>query len=60
MRHVLRMLQDDGWIQCKGKKTGHRQFKHPKKKGKVTVSGHPSHDVLPKTLASIKKQAGLD
>lgn len=53
------MRADDGWYLCKGKATGHRQYRHPTKAGNVTVSGHPKDDVHPKTLASIMRQAGL-
>jgi len=51
------MLQADGWFQvaCKG---SHHQFKHPTKKGKVTVK-HPSKQIPIGTLKSIMKQAGL-
>jgi predicted RNA binding protein YcfA (HicA-like mRNA interferase family) len=37
----------------------HRQYKHPRKTGTVTVAGKPSLDVPPGTLNSILKQAGL-
>ncbi|PPD45298.1 MAG: addiction module toxin, HicA family [Methylobacter sp.] len=37
----------------------HRQFKHPSKNGRVTVSGKPSDDVAAGTLNSILKQAKL-
>ena len=54
------MIQRDGWqrIRAKG---GHRQYKHPSKKGRVTISGHANDDgtVHPKTLSSILKQASL-
>jgi hypothetical protein len=30
------------------------------KRGKVTVAGHPSTDLPPKTLKSILRQAGLE
>ena len=56
---VLSRLRADGWFRVKSK-GGHRQFKHPDKPGRVTVSGKPSHDVPPGTLASIFKQAGWD
>jgi predicted RNA binding protein YcfA (HicA-like mRNA interferase family) len=36
----------------------HRQFKHPLKKGRVTVSGKSSDNVAPGTTNSIFKQAG--
>jgi len=38
---------------------GHRQFKHPTKRDRVTVSGQLSHEIPPGTLNSIFKQAGL-
>jgi predicted RNA binding protein YcfA (HicA-like mRNA interferase family) len=59
VREVLRRLQADGWVRVKSK-GGHRQFKHPTKPGRVTVSGKASHTVPPGTLASILKQAGWD
>ncbi|MGD9145763.1 MAG: type II toxin-antitoxin system HicA family toxin, partial [Anaerolineae bacterium] len=37
----------------------HRQYKHPSKPGRVTVAGHPGHDLAPGTLNSIFKQAQL-
>jgi predicted RNA binding protein YcfA (HicA-like mRNA interferase family) len=54
---VLRRLRRDGWVQVKSK-GGHRQYKHPTKPGRVTLSGKPSHTVPPGTLRSIFKQAG--
>ena len=58
VRAVLKLLQADGWYRVKAH-GGHRQFKHPTKPGRVTVSGKPSHDLPPGTLNSILKQAGL-
>lgn len=52
------MLEADGWQLVKTRGS-HRQYKHPAKPGKVTVSGKPSVDVPPGTLNSILKQAGL-
>jgi len=57
VREVLRRLRADGWVGVKSR-GGHRQFKHPSKRGRVTVSGHPPDPVPPKTLASIFRQAG--
>jgi predicted RNA binding protein YcfA (HicA-like mRNA interferase family) len=55
---LLRILQDDGWppVATRG---SHRQFKHPKEPGRVTVPGRPSDDLAPGTLNSIMKQSGL-
>ncbi len=58
MRDVIRRLEADRWYRIKSK-DGHRQFKHPVKKGRVTVAGLESVDVPPKTLKSIWKQAQL-
>ena len=58
VREVLKLLKADGWSQVKSR-GGHRQFKHPTKPGRVTVSGKSSHDLPPGTLNSILKQAGL-
>lgn len=56
---VLRRLLGDGWYQVKSK-GAHRQFKHPTKPGRVTVSGKPSDTLPPGTLSSIFRQAGWD
>ena len=58
VREILRRLRDDGWYHI-GTTGGHRQFRHPAKPGKVTVSGAPGKDIAPGTLNSILKQAGL-
>ncbi len=58
VREVLKLIKKAGWYQVPSK-GGHRQFKHPTKLGRVTVSGNPSHIVPPGTLNSILKQAGL-
>ena len=56
---VLRRLRADGWVRVKSKGS-RRQFKHPEKPGRVTVSGKLSHTVPPGTLRSIFRQAGWD
>ena len=55
---VIRLVEADGWVQFRVRGS-HRQFKHPRKTGKVTIAGKPSVDVPPGTLNSILKQAGL-
>lgn len=57
-REVIKRLIDDGWVNVKGGDGSHRQFKHPTKKGRVTVPD-PQKDVPLGTLRSIWKQAGL-
>jgi predicted RNA binding protein YcfA (HicA-like mRNA interferase family) len=41
-----------------GSTGSHLHFKHPIKRGKVTVP-HPKHDLPIKTLKSIEKQSGV-
>lgn len=54
-REVIKMLKADGWYEvgCVG---DHHQFKHPTKKGRVTVT-HPRKDFPIKTLKSISDQS---
>ena len=56
-REVLKILKADGWYldETEG---SHHQFKHPTKKGKVTVK-HPDKDMPIKTLKRIEQQSGL-
>ncbi|MFZ5650253.1 MAG: type II toxin-antitoxin system HicA family toxin [Bacillota bacterium] len=56
-REILRILTDDGWYHV-ATVGDHMQFKHPTKKGKVTVT-HPVKDMPIKTVKSILKQAGI-
>lgn len=58
VRQLIALLQRDGWrlVTVRG---SHRQFKHPIKTGRVTLSGKMSKDVPPGTLNSVLKQAGL-
>jgi predicted RNA binding protein YcfA (HicA-like mRNA interferase family) len=58
VRDIIREIERDGWRKI-GQEGSHRQYKHPYKPGKVTVAGHTSEDIPPKTLKSILKQAGL-
>ncbi len=56
-REVISILKADGWyeVNCEG---SHHQFKHPTKKGRVTVK-HPDKDMDIETIKSIEKQSGL-
>jgi len=56
-KEFIQLIEADGWylVRIKG---DHHHFKHPTKTGLVTV-GHPKKDFPPKTLNSMKKQAGL-
>lgn len=56
-KDVIKALKDAGWyeVACVG---DHHQFKHPEKKGRVTVA-HPVKDLSIRDIKSIEKQAGL-
>ena len=58
VRDVIKMLTKEGWFMVRSRGS-HRQFKHSKRKGLVTISGKPNDDLAPGTLNSILKQAGL-
>jgi predicted RNA binding protein YcfA (HicA-like mRNA interferase family) len=58
IRDVIKLVEQDGWAITKTRGS-HRQYKHPVKKGRVTIAGHPSQDIHPKTLQSVLAQAGL-
>ncbi len=56
-KEVIKALKDDGWYEV-AVVGSHHQFKHPYKKGRVTVKS-PVKDIPPKTLQSIARQSGL-
>ncbi len=58
MREVIKLLEADGWYLARTRGS-HRQFKHPFKKGLVTVAGKLDLDLNPKTMKSILKQADI-
>jgi predicted RNA binding protein YcfA (HicA-like mRNA interferase family) len=58
-KEVMKMLEDDGWYFVR-QRGSHRQYKHPLKKGLVTVAYHSLADTVPAgTLGSILKQADI-
>ncbi|AQZ81583.1 addiction module toxin, HicA family [Acinetobacter calcoaceticus] len=54
---LVKMIEADGWYldRIKG---SHHHFKHPTKKGIVTIP-HPKKDLPSGTVKNILKQAGL-
>ena len=56
-REIIRALQKDGWYEV-NQSGSHKQFKHPVKRGRVTVP-HPKLDIPKGILTSIEKQAGI-
>ncbi len=58
VRELVRLLEQDGWylVRTRG---SHHQYKHPVKRGLVTVPGNGNDELAPGTVNSILKQAGL-
>jgi len=56
VREILRLLRANGFNLTR-QKGSHRRFERGS--FQVTVSGHESDEIRPKTLRSIMKQAGL-
>lgn len=59
VRELLKLLEKNDWYVDRTRGS-HLQLRHPVKTGTVTVSGHPSDTVHPKTLKSVLRQAGLE
>ena len=59
IRDVLRLPHEDGW-RIVGTRGSHRQLRHARKPGLVTLAGQPNDDLAPGTLKSILGQAGLE
>jgi len=58
IRQAIKLIQSDGWYLDRTRGS-HRQFKHPTKRGLVTIAGKLSDELAPGTANSILKQAGL-
>jgi predicted RNA binding protein YcfA (HicA-like mRNA interferase family) len=56
-RTVVKILEKDGCYKA-AQSGSHIQFRHPSKKGRVTVP-HPKKDIPVGTLRSIERQAGI-
>ena len=55
---ILSDLGKDGWYLVH-QKGSHRKYKHPTKKGSVTVNGTSATDFWGNLLKSIENQSGL-
>lgn len=58
VKELERMILKDGWYAV-AQKGSHKQYKHPVKKGKVTIPIH-NGDVNIDTAKSILRQAGIE
>lgn len=56
-KEVIRQLEADGWYKVRSSGS-HQHFKHPEKKGLVTVP-HPKSFIPIGTLKSIERQSGV-
>ena len=54
---LIKLIKKEGWLHVRTRGS-HHHFKHPTKKGIVTVP-HPKIDIPKGTVAMIIKQAGL-
>jgi predicted RNA binding protein YcfA (HicA-like mRNA interferase family) len=59
VRDIIKRIEADGWSMI-SQKGSHRQFKHPVKKGRVTVAGKPGYYPPTGTVKSIFKQAQIE
>jgi predicted RNA binding protein YcfA (HicA-like mRNA interferase family) len=58
IRAMIKLIEEDGWSLDRTRGS-HRQYRHDRKKGVVTIAGKPRDDLAPGTQNSILKQAGL-
>ncbi|MBX9785234.1 MAG: type II toxin-antitoxin system HicA family toxin [Chitinophagaceae bacterium] len=59
-KEIIKIIEADGWYGVR-QKGSHKQFKHPAKKGLVTVPVHRlSNDLPPGLEKSILKQAQIE
>ena len=58
IKEAIDLVEEDGWY-IVVQEGSHRQYKHPTKKGRVTIAGKKSADMAPGTWNSILRQSGL-
>jgi len=56
-RRIIKILKQNGWYEA-ARVGSHSQFRHPDKKGRVTVP-HPKKDIPIGALKSIERQSGI-
>jgi predicted RNA binding protein YcfA (HicA-like mRNA interferase family) len=57
-RSIIKLLKKDSWFKV-DQSGSHIQFRHPTKKGRVTVP-HPKKNLPIGTLKSIERQSGIN
>lgn len=58
VQEILQIIQTDGWYII-DEKGSFRQFKHPRKIGRITITGNLNYDFDSDAINSILLQAGL-
>ena len=58
VREVIRMIEREGW-RFERQRGSHRIYRHPEKRGTVTVAGKPGEDVPAGALGHVLRQAGV-
>jgi len=58
VRDAIKLIQIAGW-HLAATRGSHRQYKHPTKKGRVTIAGTPADELGPGALAVMMKRANL-
>jgi len=59
VREAIKLVETDGW-RLVAQRGSHRQYKHLRKPGRVTIAGKPSDDLPPALWRSILAQARLN
>ena len=59
VREAIRIVERGGWYWARTRGS-HRHYKHPEKRGIVTIAGKPGKDLAAGTWDRILKQAGID
>lgn len=57
-RDIIKKLKKAGWVEVR-QSGSHKQFRHPDRKGTVTVP-HPNSNMAIGTIKSIEKQSGVE
>lgn len=57
-RDLERLIKDDGWYEV-AQRGSHHQYKHPIKKGKVTINEHGGKEYDRTYIKLVFKQAGI-
>jgi predicted RNA binding protein YcfA (HicA-like mRNA interferase family) len=56
-REIIKKLKKAGWVEVR-QSGSHKQFRHPHRKGTVTVP-HPDSNMAIGTIKSVEKQSGV-